>query len=66
MRHEPKTYRIKTASEIYDVPAKVLRYWCLTGKIKAKKEGRSWYIPVEELEKHFVGGEHGKRAVARN
>lgn len=65
MRHEPKVYRISTASEIYDVPADRLRYWCLIGKIKAKKTGRLWYISVEELEKHFVGGEHGKD-IARN
>ena len=57
----PKTYRVKTASEVYNVPAQLLRYWCLIGKIKAKKAGRFWYIPVEELDRHFIGGRnHGR------
>jgi hypothetical protein len=58
MQKEPETYCVNTAAKIYDVPPKRLRYWCLVGKIKARKVGRLWYISVKELQRHFLGGEY--------
>ncbi|MCL4490580.1 MAG: hypothetical protein M1510_01560 [Nitrospirae bacterium] len=49
------TVNIKTAARLFDVKEQHLRMMCLLGKIPgAKRLGKYWFIPYEELEKTFM------------
>lgn len=45
----PNLYKVKEAAEILKVKPVTIRRWCKSGLFRAKKVGKSWYIPEEEL-----------------
>ena len=45
----PNLYKVKEAAKILKVKPVTIRRWCKTGLFRAKKVGKSWYIPEEEL-----------------
>ncbi len=45
----PNLYKVKEAAKILKVKPVTIRRWCKSGLFKAKKVGKSWYIPEEEL-----------------
>jgi len=42
-------YKSKEVAEILKVKPVTIRRWCKSGMLKARKIGKSWYIPEEEL-----------------
>jgi len=42
-------YKVKEVAEILKVKPITIRRWCKSGMLKAKKIGKSWYIPEDEL-----------------
>lgn len=42
-------YKVDEFSKIFKLSPVTVRRWCKSGKIKAKKLGKSWYIPRDEL-----------------
>jgi excisionase family DNA binding protein len=42
-------YRVKEVAKILKVKPTTIRRWCKSGMLRAKKIGKSWYIPEEEL-----------------
>ena len=47
-------YTIRMAAKIVGHPVRTVRYWVVTGKIKAVKSanGRQWLIPRSEIERY--------------
>jgi len=43
-------YKVIEILKIFKVKQITIRRWCMTGLIKSKKLGKSWYIPKNELE----------------
>ena len=43
----PTLLRVDSFVELYGGSEAVVRRWCRTGKLKAKKIGRIWYIDME-------------------
>jgi excisionase family DNA binding protein len=43
-------YKVEEASKILKVKPITVRRWCKVGLLKAKKLGKSWYIPEDELD----------------
>jgi excisionase family DNA binding protein len=42
-------YKVDEASRILKVKPITIRRWCKSGLLKAKKLGKSWFIPEQEL-----------------
>jgi len=42
-------YKVREAAKILKVKPITIRRWCKSGMLKAKKIGKSWYIPEDEL-----------------
>lgn len=42
-------YKSKEVAEILKVKPATIRKWCKSGMLKARKIGKNWYIPEEEL-----------------
>jgi len=42
-------YKVGEVSKIFRVNQVTVRRWCKSGKIKAKKVGKSWYIHRDEV-----------------
>jgi len=42
-------YKAKEVAEILKVRPITIRRWCKSGMLMAKKIGKSWYVPEEEL-----------------
>ncbi len=42
-------FKVREVSMILKVKPVTVRKWCKSGLIRAKKLGKSWYIPREEL-----------------
>jgi excisionase family DNA binding protein len=42
-------YKVKEVAEILKVKPITIRRWCKSGILRAKKIGKSWYIPEDEL-----------------
>jgi len=42
-------FKVREVSTILKVKPVTVRKWCKSGLIRAKKLGKSWYIPREEL-----------------
>lgn len=42
-------YKVSEFSKVFKLSPVTVRRWCKAGKIKAKKLGKSWYIPKQEL-----------------
>ena len=42
-------YKVGEVSKIFRVNPVTVRRWCKSGKIKAKKVGKSWYIHRDEV-----------------
>ena len=42
-------YKVGEVSKIFKVNPVTVRRWCKSGKIKAKKVGKSWYIHRDEV-----------------
>lgn len=42
-------YKVREAAKILKVKPITIRRWCKSGTLKAKKIGKSWYIPEDEL-----------------
>lgn len=45
----PNLYKVKEVARILKVKPVTIRRWCKSGLFKAKKVGKSWYIPEDEL-----------------
>lgn len=54
-----KAYSTKEAAEALNVSEKTIREYCKSGQLKARRIGRPWYIPVEELQA-FIRGQGSK------
>lgn len=46
-------YTIRNAAKVLNHPVRTVRYWVVTGKIKAVKDlnGRRWLIPISEIKR---------------
>lgn len=44
-----KLYKVEEVAKILKVKPITVRRWCRAGTLRAKKIGKSWYIPEEEL-----------------
>jgi len=42
-------YKVIEISKIFKVKPITIRRWCKSGKIKAKKIGKNWYIHEDDL-----------------
>jgi len=42
-------YKVQEVAEILKVKPITIRRWCKSGTLKAKKIGKSWYVPEDEL-----------------
>jgi excisionase family DNA binding protein len=45
----PNLYKVKEVARILKVKPVTIRRWCKSGLFRAKKVGKSWYIPEDEL-----------------
>jgi len=41
--------KVEEISKIFEVKPTTVRRWCKTGVLKARKIGKSWYVPKSEL-----------------
>jgi excisionase family DNA binding protein len=57
-------YKVKEVAKILKVRPITIRRWCKSGILRAKKIGKSWYIPEEELIL-FKNEENNKRIMVR-
>lgn len=48
---QKKALRLKTIAEMYDMSERMLRNWCLTGRVRASKIGKQWFIRLIEIER---------------
>ena len=46
----PKTYNLVTAAQKAGLTTSAIRYWILTGRLKASQKGTYWTITPEDLE----------------
>ncbi len=45
-----KLYKVNDAAKILRVKPVTIRRWCKSGMFRAKKIGKSWYIPEDEFD----------------
>lgn len=52
-----KYYGSKELADILNVNVETIRRWVKSGKMKARKVGRSYYIPIEAVDKMLAPGD---------
>lgn len=50
MSESTETYNLVTASKIANVTPGTIRYWILTGRLKAEQNGPYWSISPDDLD----------------
>ena len=49
-RHKPEWITVTVGAEYAGTPARTVRYWAATGKIKARRHGARWQVERKSLE----------------
>lgn len=53
-----KIYSVEDVSKLLNLHIMTVRRYLKTGKIKAQKLGKRWYVTEEAIQDYFTGGRH--------